>query len=236
MSGNRSRKTSTRPQPRAGAGGRPAPAGSRGWRRGRPRGPTRRSSVGAMLKSPHTATACVGSTRWHRGGRRGARASPACSGSGRRRGSGRWARTTLITRTPPHVAVTSRASASSGSAVGESRDHVVETDPAQDGHAVPPTLAVVHRLVAQRGEGHRGEGAVGQLRLLQADDVGLAVGQPLLDPLPASVERVHVPGHEAHAVTLPVTRRGPDTDGTASPEGPIRPGGAGRHLRSEEQR
>ena len=105
---------------------------------------------------------------------------------------------TLITRTPPQVAVSSRASASSGLAVGEAGHHVVEPDPAQDGDAVPAALAVVHRLVAERREGQRREGGVGQLGLLHADDVGLALGQPLLDPLEAGVEGVDVPGREAH--------------------------------------
>ena len=82
--------------------------------------------------------------------------------------------------------------------VGEAGDDVVEPHPADDRHAVPAPLAVVRALVAEGGEGHRREGGVGQLRLLHADDVGLALGQPLLHPLLAGLERVHVPRHEAH--------------------------------------
>ena len=55
----------------------------------------------------------------------------------------------------------------------EAPGHVVEADPAEDGHAVPAPVAVVRRLVAERGERRRGEGRVGQLGLLQAQDVRL---------------------------------------------------------------
>ena len=46
-------------------------------------------------------------------------------------------------------------------------------DPADDGHPVPAAVAVVGRLVAERGERSVGEGGVGLLGLLQAEHVGL---------------------------------------------------------------
>ncbi len=77
-------------------------------------------------------------------------------------------------------------------------DHVVETDPRHDGDAVPAALAVVGSLVAQRGQGEVGEGGIGQLGLLEAEHVGLGVCQPLLDAWLPDVQRVDVPGGDAH--------------------------------------
>ena len=133
----------------------------------------------------------------------------------------------------PHAAAGGREQPGLGvgrRAVGEARHDVVEADPAQDGDAVPPALAVVRGLVARAAKASAGKARVGQLRLLQADDVGLALGQPLLHPLEPGVEGVDVPGREAHgdrryrsaeAVHRPVGR-------TTRTERP--PGGAGRHL------
>src|SRR5262249_2654576 len=88
-------------------------------------------------------------------------------------------------------------------AVCEIGHHVVEPDTRQDGHAVPLALAVMGALVPQRPEGEGGKGLVGDLRLLQADDVGLHFGQPALDAREADLQRVDVPGGDAHAVILP---------------------------------
>ena len=74
-----------------------------------------------------------------------------------------------------------RASTSGSMPTREVRHDVVETDLRQDRDAVPLALPVVGRLVAQRRERQRRERVVGDLRLLQAHDVGLDLGEPLLD-------------------------------------------------------
>src|SRR5690606_10887555 len=74
-------------------------------------------------------------------------------------------------------------------------------------HAVPTPFAVVHGLVAHRLEGECREGSVGQLRLLQAHDIGLHVDQPLLDAGKARFERVDVPSCYAHPATVAASGR-----------------------------
>ena len=64
----------------------------------------------------------------------------------------------------------------------EPSDHVLEADAADDGHAVPPSVAVGGRLVPERRERHGREGGVGQLGLLHAQHVGSGVVDPFLDP------------------------------------------------------
>ena len=83
--------------------------------------------------------------------------------------------------------------------VVEAGGHVVDPDARQDGHAVPLALAVVHGVVPERGERQVRERLVRELRLLQAEDVGPCVAQPLLDPLLAGLQRVDVPGGDPHA-------------------------------------
>ena len=68
----------------------------------------------------------------------------------------------------------------------------------QDGDAVPLALAVVHRLVSQRGERQVREGLVGELGLLQAEHVGAGVAEPLLDANLSGLQRVDVPGRDPH--------------------------------------
>ena len=92
-----------------------------------------------------------------------------------------------------------RASASGSPSSGRSRAGVVETDPAEDGHAVPPALAVVHRLVAERGKASAGKAASASFVSCRQRTSGCDVGEPLLDPGEAGLERVHVPGGDAHA-------------------------------------
>ena len=129
----------------------------------------------------------------------------------------------LTTRTPPQTADTIRASsaeASDASAsrasaiaavarlgprgaahrpVAEVRDHVLDADAAGDCHAVPAALAVVEQVVAGHAERHVGRGLVGELGLLHQQDVGGALGEPFLDSLHAGLERVDVPGRDAHS-------------------------------------
>ena len=77
---------------------------------------------------------------------------------------------------------------------------VVETDPAGDGHPVPAAVAVGRRFVAEGREGHGRKGGVGQLGLLHAQDIGSGVLDPFLHPRQTGVERVHVPGGDAHGL------------------------------------
>ncbi len=94
--------------------------------------------------------------------------------------------------------------------VAEPQHHVVDADAADDGHAVPPAFAVVDAVVAEGREGHGRERRVSELRLLHAQHVGLALGQPRLHPLLAGVQRVDVPRREAHRPrTLPGRRGAP---------------------------
>ena len=88
--------------------------------------------------------------------------------------------------------------------VGEAVHHALEPDLGEDGDAVPLPLAVMGALVAEGGEGHRGEGGVGELGLLHAEHVGRDVVEPGLDAGHAGFQGVHVPRREAHSSTLPV--------------------------------
>ena len=75
-------------------------------------------------------------------------------------------------------------------------DDVVEADLRQDRDTVPLPLAVVGALVAHRLERQRRERIVGELGLLEAQHVGLHLGEPLLDPFQTGAQRVDVPGDE----------------------------------------
>ena len=82
--------------------------------------------------------------------------------------------------------------------VGEARPHVDQPDPGDHGHAVPPALAVVGRVVAQGLEPVVGEGLVGHLRLLEAEDIGADGVHPGLYPVDPGLQGVDVPGDDAH--------------------------------------
>ena len=84
--------------------------------------------------------------------------------------------------------------------VAEVRDHVRDRQPiaGRDGHPVPAALAVVDELVAGHREGHDRRVRVGQLGLLDEQDVRCRAGQPVLDGLLAGLQRVDVPGRDAH--------------------------------------
>ena len=84
--------------------------------------------------------------------------------------------------------------------LAEAARDVVDTDARQDGDAVPLALTVVHRVVAEGRERELREALVGELGLLQAQDVGLGVPEPLLDARQAGLQRVDVPGGDPHRV------------------------------------
>ena len=65
--------------------------------------------------------------------------------------------------------------------VGEAEERSLDPHLRQDRNAVPLTLPVVDRFVAELGEGESGKRLVGELGLLEADDVGFGLGEPLLD-------------------------------------------------------
>src|SRR6185437_12939293 len=93
----------------------------------------------------------------------------------------------------------------------QSRDDVLEADPGEDRDAVPGAFAVRRELVAalaQLSAEQVGEGRVGELRLLQADDVGRAFVQPRQQPRLALLDRVDVPGGDPHPPSL-TTRAAP---------------------------
>ena len=81
---------------------------------------------------------------------------------------------------------------------GESQCGVRDPDPAEQGDAVPASVPEGHRLVPEVADLGRRERVSRALRLLQADDVGIVVAQPVQHPGQAGDHRVDVPGHEAH--------------------------------------
>src|SRR4029079_11109735 len=78
-----------------------------------------------------------------------------------------------------------------------------------DGHAVtgrdsdpvPATFAVVDELVAGHREGHDRCVRVAELGLLHEQQVRLGPGQPLVHGILPGLERVDVPGRDAHGAT-----------------------------------
>src|SRR5262249_31620545 len=80
-------------------------------------------------------------------------------------------------------------------------DDVVEPGPGQDRHAVPLRLTVQGERVTtalEFGSEQFPERVVGELGLLQADDVGLPLVQPRQQPRDPLVGGVDVPGCYAH--------------------------------------
>src|SRR2546423_737753 len=69
-------------------------------------------------------------------------------------------------------------------------------------HSVPPAVTMRRRLVAKLADLAGRESGLGALDLLQADHIGLLVGQPVEEAGEAGLDRVDVPGREAHPPTL----------------------------------
>src|SRR5262249_3272566 len=66
------------------------------------------------------------------------------------------------------------------------------------GDPVPLALSEMGALVAEGAECHGGKRLVADLRLLQAGDVGLHLGEPGFHPGHPHLQRVHVPRRDAH--------------------------------------
>ena len=118
---------------------------------------TSRSS-GAMLKSPHTMTFAVAFAHASRCAPQPAEPSSLnwyCSSSSDRP----FGTYTLPTLIPPHVADTMPRLVAHDLVVRREPDRGLgETDPAENGDAVPTSLAMVKSLVAESGERQRREG------------------------------------------------------------------------------
>ena len=65
-------------------------------------------------------------------------------------------------------------------------------------HPIPALLTVGHRLVPRRLDRQMGELVVDHLDLLQANEIGRAGREPVLEEGEASVQSVDVPGGDAH--------------------------------------
>ena len=76
--------------------------------------------------------------------------------------------------------------------------HIVKANARRDRNTVPPPVPVMCSRIAEVCEGSRGKGVIGALGLLKKADVRLVRGQPLLHPLKACPERVHVPRDDSH--------------------------------------
>ena len=84
---------------------------------------------------------------------------------------------------------------------GDPEDDFLETDPGEDRHPVPLRLAMEGNGIATAGElcaEQLVECIVDELRLLQTDDVRLALLEPGQQPQHSLLDRVHVPGRYPH--------------------------------------
>src|SRR5664280_778015 len=93
--------------------------------------------------------------------------------------------------------------------VPEVRDDVRQPHPAHARDAVPAPLAVLEQRVAGHREGEQRRGVVGELRLLEQQDVGRGALKPPLHLLQARLEGVDVPGRDPHGSARPAQYRRP---------------------------
>src|SRR5579884_913063 len=79
--------------------------------------------------------------------------------------------------------------------------HFIEFVFRQDGHPVEGFLAVDRDVVAERLEFHAWKSVVDAFGLLQADDVGSALGEPGARGVDPLLNGVHIPGRDVHALS-----------------------------------
>src|SRR5207244_6056786 len=82
--------------------------------------------------------------------------------------------------------------------VAEAAGDVAEADARQECDTVPLAIAVVNGLVPQSRERELRKRVVGELRLLEAQDVGFSLREPFLDARQPRLQRVHVPRRHSH--------------------------------------
>ena len=80
----------------------------------------------------------------------------------------------------------------------EAHLHILQREPADDGHAVVGLLTADRHRVAQFLEGLHGEQVIGHLGLLQAEHLGLFPAQPGTHLIQACAHRVDIPGGDPH--------------------------------------
>ena len=85
-----------------------------------------------------------------------------------------------------------------GVVAGQPRRHLVERKFGQDRDAVEGLLPVHCDIVAEGFQWLARKGVVDALGLLQADDVRLPLGQPGRQVVDSLLDRVDVPGGDAH--------------------------------------
>ena len=82
---------------------------------------------------------------------------------------------------------------------GKTLDHVLGRPLRENGHPVVALLSVDGAIVAEAFEKLRGKALVGGLDLLQTDDIGRGLGEPVLDGIEPRLHRIDVPGGDFHA-------------------------------------
>ena len=85
---------------------------------------------------------------------------------------------------------------------------LVDPDPRQDGHPVPATIPAVHGFISQLTQVLVRELLVGDLGLLQAEDIRFHDLQPHPHPGHTAGQGVDVPGDDAHRPIVPNARTG----------------------------
>jgi hypothetical protein len=98
-----------------------------------------------------------------------------------------------------------------GVVAGQAAVHLVEAQLRQDGDAVEPLLSQRLDIITQRLDLEPRKPIVLRLDLLQADDVGVGLLQPVQQIVDAGAHAVDVPGHDLHGamVSMATSRHHP---------------------------